>query len=309
MPPSPPPPSSFHRLVAIMLHSTFALIAIVVGLTNNANLFANAQDKPTFSVKNLPDKWEAEQYGSNQCGKWKPSSPKSRCQNVFINSVSDFCLWAPPKGHDSIGDDEAIVISYCTKSGYGTRLIPEGSLKGAHFIKTKDFVQVTGFGDFTSIHIKAKDAGGELDAHGADGRGNPHGGLVFTHNAKGHEGEWIQIKEWSNFMSATEFSIRGCYGKNATKYCPHTLDTMGSQFNHPGNYSIGSFDDCEAESGHFPAIFNGKEFHQGDKPIPKPHKPGKTFNCHKVDPPKNDLAEKLPYRRAEPVRLNSDNLV
>jgi hypothetical protein len=34
-----------------------------------------------------------------------------------------------------------------------------------------------------------------------------------------------QSKEWSSFMSATEFSIRACTGgPNATKLCPHIYD-------------------------------------------------------------------------------------
>jgi hypothetical protein len=30
------------------------------------------------------------------------------------------------------------------KDGYGTRLIPDGSIHGAHFVQTPDFVQITG---------------------------------------------------------------------------------------------------------------------------------------------------------------------
>ncbi|PWN36848.1 uncharacterized protein FA14DRAFT_183227 [Meira miltonrushii] len=278
-----------------MLQSTFALFTLVLA---SSSALIRAQEKPTFNITNLPDKWEDGQYGSNQCGKWKPHSQRSRCQNVYVNSVQDFCLWGPPRGQEEIGEVEDRTVSYCTKSGYGTRIFPPGTLKGAHFIKTKDFVQVTGYGDFTSIHVKAGDEGGELDAHGADGRGNPHGGLVFTRNAKGYEGKWIQSKEWSNFMSATEFSIRACYGGNATNYCPHILDTTGSRFNHPGNYDLGYYDNCEAESGQFPLIYNGKPFQQGDKPIPKAHKPGRRFNCRRVSPPKSLPARKFPYRRS-----------
>ena len=127
------------------------------------------------------------------------------------------------------------MVSYCTKSGYGTRLIPDGTLKGAHFIKTPNFLQVTGFGDFTSMHIANHDEGGELDPHGATGAGNPPGGLVFSRNVKGQEGQWVQLKEWSNFMSASEFSIRACYpAPDAPSWCPHTLDEMGCNWVMPG---------------------------------------------------------------------------
>ena len=66
-----------------------------------------------------------------------------------------------------------------SQSGYGTRLIPAGTIKGAHFVQTPDYVQVTGIGDFTSMNIPAGDTGGELDPHGATGNGAPRS-LVAT---------------------------------------------------------------------------------------------------------------------------------
>lgn len=68
-------------------------------------------------------------------------------------------------------------------------MIPDGTITGAHFIKTPDFVQVTGksafltrascliksfssgVGNLTFLNIPKGDAGGELDPHGADGNG------------------------------------------------------------------------------------------------------------------------------------------
>jgi hypothetical protein len=72
-----------------------------------------------------------------------------------------------------------------------------------------------------------------MDAHGADGYGNPLGGLVWSRNVMGQEGQWVQIKEWSNFMSVNEFSFRACYGPNAANFCPHTLDEV-STADYPG---------------------------------------------------------------------------
>lgn len=46
--------------------------------------------------------------------------------------------------------------------------MPAGTLKGVHFVKTPDYVQITGMGDFTKINVKARDEGGELDPHGAN---------------------------------------------------------------------------------------------------------------------------------------------
>ena len=46
-------------------------------------------------------------------------------------------------------------ISYCLKDGYGTRLIPEGTIRGAHFVKVVNdkvsYVQVTGQGDVRRV--------------------------------------------------------------------------------------------------------------------------------------------------------------
>ena len=58
------------------------------------------------------------------------------------SSADDFCLWAPPsKG--TIGDTERDEVAWCTKSGRGTRTIPNGALKGVHFVKTPDYIQVS----------------------------------------------------------------------------------------------------------------------------------------------------------------------
>jgi hypothetical protein len=181
---------------------------------------------------------------------------------------SDFCVWGPPKPNGVIGDIEQIVVSYCTTPGRGTRLMPEGTLKSAHFLKTPDYVQVTGMGDFTKIGIKKGDAGGELDPHGADKLGNPHGGLVFSNAfSPGTNGLGVQMHEWTNFQSATEFCIRACKdGPNARKRCQHIYgerssrvssrlyvftawtDLLGCQWNIPGQYGDG-FTNCEGESG------------------------------------------------------------
>ena len=91
---------------------------------------------------------------------------------LLRSSASDFCLWAPPEV-GTIGDTEREEVAWCTKSGRGTRLIPDGTLSGVHFVKTPDYVQITGKGDFTKINVPAGDYGGELDPHGADAKGNP----------------------------------------------------------------------------------------------------------------------------------------
>jgi hypothetical protein len=50
-----------------------------------------------------------------------------------------------------------LMYRYCLKDGYGTRLIPQGTITAAHFVKVKSdkvsYVQVTGSGDVRTFHI------------------------------------------------------------------------------------------------------------------------------------------------------------
>ena len=126
---------------------------------------------------NLPQKSEVGQSGINNCG--ATSDQSSACQTVYLNDADDFCLWAPPNPDGAIGETEREEVSWCVNSGRGTRVMPEGTLTGVHWVTTGDYVQVTGTGDFTKINVKKGDYGGELDPHGADGNGNPIGGLVY----------------------------------------------------------------------------------------------------------------------------------
>lgn len=130
-----------------------------------------------YRYSNLPQKSEVGQSGINNCG--STSDQSSACQTVYLNDADDFCLWAPPNPNGAIGETEREEVSWCVKSGRGTRVMPEGTLTGVHWVTTKDYVQVTGTGDFTKINVKKGDYGGELDPHGADGNGNPIGGLVY----------------------------------------------------------------------------------------------------------------------------------
>jgi hypothetical protein len=110
---------------------------------------------------------QAGQSGFNNCG--TGTSNDSQCQTLWINSLDDFCLWAPPVS-DTIGDTERIQVAYCTHGTHGARVMPAGTLTGVHFVKTADYVQITGQGNFSQINVPAGDDGGELDNHGADVR-------------------------------------------------------------------------------------------------------------------------------------------
>jgi hypothetical protein len=77
-------------------------------------------------------------------------------------------------------------------------VIPGGALKGVQYLKTPDYIQITGFIDQTQINLQADDSGGELDPHGADEQGNPIGGLMFTNGwSNGNNNSFTQAIEWT----------------------------------------------------------------------------------------------------------------
>jgi hypothetical protein len=87
------------------------------------------------------------------------------------------------RGPTEIGESERYEVAWCTDQGFGTRTIPPGAIKGAHWVQTPSYVrlgasihdfanvcmqvQITGFGDFTTMNVKAGDSGGELDPRGS----------------------------------------------------------------------------------------------------------------------------------------------
>ena len=56
----------------------------------------------TYTPGSLPDHSQEGQSGTNNCG--TTASQTSMCQNAYINSVDDFCLWGPPSTHSDEGD-------------------------------------------------------------------------------------------------------------------------------------------------------------------------------------------------------------
>ncbi|KAK0521987.1 hypothetical protein OC834_006455 [Tilletia horrida] len=297
-----------------MVHLAPSFLALaILGLV--ATVRADTGD---YDIHHLPHQTDVAhgQSGVNDCIKtYGDSAPDAKCQTAVINSVTEFCLWAPQYSA-TIGDRERDVVAYCTKSGFGTRLIPDGTIKGAQFRITPSYVQVTGLCDCTKINVAPGDDGGELDPHGADGSGNPVGGLVFTnawssdpqqytqvssqstHTASRLEGDGLadfsflghppvldslQIKEWSSFIGHDEFSFRACRGPNAADYCPHIYDgkiALPQEAGAGEPYEAGVFEECDATEGHFPGVYKGVRWWQSNPgPVPPAHKAGVTSNC------------------------------
>ncbi|KAH8104240.1 carbohydrate-binding module family 13 protein [Phellopilus nigrolimitatus] len=225
-----------------------------------------------YHISALPKKSENGQTGTNDCG--TGSADDSLCQTVWLNDVDDFCLWAPAST-GTIGDTERDEVAWCTKSGRGARTIPNGALKGVHFVKTPDYVQVTGVGDLTKINIKKGDAGGELDPHGADGNGNPVGGLVFGNSFGANR----QYHEWTNFMSDSQFCFRACTGPNAAQNCQHIYDVMGCDWNMPANYDAGVFESCAGDDDLPMGVYGSSTWYQGVSPTPAAHPVASSSSC------------------------------
>ncbi|KAH8926095.1 hypothetical protein BT69DRAFT_1279154 [Atractiella rhizophila] len=233
----------------------------------------------TYTPGSLPATTVPGQFGTNDCDSFGASSQDSLCQNLFLNSIDDFCVYGPPYSdgfNASIGLVERETVSYCTKAGYGTRLIPDGTLTAVHFVKTPDYVQITALGDFTKIGIPAGDPGGELDPHGFDQLGNPMGGQVFTSAF----GKVVQTHEWAMFIGASAMCVKACLdGTGARQRCPHIYDEMGCSWNMPASYTDNVFETCDGDDAEFAGIYVGSDglnttFTQGNaftpdaKPIP-----------------------------------------
>ncbi|KAF8629475.1 hypothetical protein AX15_003422 [Amanita polypyramis BW_CC] len=206
-----------------------------------------------YQVDTDPGLIRGSQYGYNLCNS-TTENQQSLCQTMFFNSIDDFCLWSPPKPDSLVADWEGEMVAWCTKPGRGTRLIPAGALQGVQWIKTPAYVQVTGFIDQTKIDLNASDWGGELDPHGADLRGNPLGGIVFTQS---FTGAWEQVIEWHNFMGGNAFCFKACDPANphAADFCQHVFDRIGCAYNVPNNAQNGTFESCLGDVQDYPGVY------------------------------------------------------
>jgi hypothetical protein len=260
----------------------------------NANQIWN----PGYDALTLPAKTQTGQYGTNACG--TTNSQTSNCQTAWINSIDDFCLWGPPNPNSEVGNTEQVQVAWCTKTGRGTRTIPNGTLKGVHWVETSKYVQITGQGDFTKMNVKAGDSGGELDPHGADANGNPIGGLLYGNTFRPN----MQYHEWTEFLSANEFCIRACFGPDATRYCEHIYDVMGCYWNMPANYDSGVFESCKGATGEPMGVYGTSTWHQGVKPTPPGHPAPASSQCAS-----QPTVSSSPLRKRNFARVNARDAV
>ncbi|KIM23299.1 hypothetical protein M408DRAFT_264232 [Serendipita vermifera MAFF 305830] len=245
----------------------FAKTVLVAALLQTTSLVLAQDPVPlasqSFTYTNLPyqadpnDGERGHQSGYNICNS-TTENQGSMCQTAIINSVDDFCLWGSPEPNGVIGNIEGEAVAWCTKAGHGTRVMPAGTITGVTFVKTPDYIQVTGLINQANLNIVADDSGGEMDPHGADQRGNPLGGLLFT-NAWSNG--YTQAVEWHNFMGGGAFCLKACDPSrpNAAHYCEHVFDRIGCKYNAPASYAEGVFESCQGESQDFPGVYTGAD--------------------------------------------------
>ncbi|KAJ7716590.1 hypothetical protein DFH07DRAFT_762417 [Mycena maculata] len=229
------------------------------------------------------------QFGYNECNS-TTEGQTSDCQTSFLNSLDDFCLWAPAVPNSTIADTEGEEVAWCTKPGRGTRLIPAGALQGVQFMKTPDYVQVVGFIDQTQINMQPGDSGGELGALFVDLRGNPLGALVYSTAWSESNNSYTQVIEWHNFMGGGAFCFKACdpAGANASNFCQHIYDRIGCAYNAPNAAQNGSFTSCEGDDQDFPGIYTANG----------------TVMTYSQPPESRGVISSLPYQPRVPASSN-----
>lgn len=239
------------------MFSLLALTSVVIGSVAAQSATGSA-DIPlaskTFSYNDLPYQVDTDptgrgpQSGYNICNS-TTQNQESQCQTAIINSLSDFCLWGPPTPNSEVGDTEAASVAWCTQATHGTRVIPAGALTAVQFLVAPAYIQVTGLINQGLIDEDPADSGGELDPHGADGRGNPLGALVFS-NFWG--GSYTQVVEWNSFMGSGQFCFKACNpslsAADQLSYCNNIFDEIGCAYNAPAAYAPDVFESCLSDN-------------------------------------------------------------
>ncbi|TEB19657.1 hypothetical protein FA13DRAFT_1801996 [Coprinellus micaceus] len=165
------------------------------------------------------------QAGYNICNS-TTETQTSLCQTSYFNSADDFCVWARTSP----------TPSWATPRARWSRVDPDAGLCPGR-----------GFMDQSAINIKTGDWGGEMDPHGADLRGNPMGGVIFSTAFGGVK----QVMEWHNFIGGGRFCFKSCdpAGPNAAHYCEHVFDRIGCDYNIPNAAKDGVFESCKDANG------------------------------------------------------------
>ncbi|KAI9252667.1 hypothetical protein BY458DRAFT_559179 [Sporodiniella umbellata] len=98
-----------------------------------------------------------------------------------IKGQDNFCIFLPPKPGLEVAVNENNGIPFCSKKNTVPKatVFPSGFITTAHYLKTSQYVQITGFFDRTKYNLQESDGGGQYDNHA---HGKPVGAQCEGYN-------------------------------------------------------------------------------------------------------------------------------
>ncbi|KAI5480370.1 hypothetical protein MNV49_000945 [Pseudohyphozyma bogoriensis] len=153
--------------------------------------------------------------------------------------VTYFCLWGSPGTTPDgvIGNVEAAVVAYCSRSGHGSRIFPPGTITGIQFMRTSQYIQITGVLNQTGLNLDPSDSGVDVPH-----RHQYSSGLNATDNST-----LEQVVSWNNFIGSGVFCFKLCGPLTYPNYCENRYDLIGCNYNAPAAYEAGVFESCDGE--------------------------------------------------------------
>ncbi|KAN0065215.1 hypothetical protein ACQY0O_001712 [Thecaphora frezii] len=172
----------------------------------------------------------------------------------------------PDPVHQDILDALDNAVSYCIHPTNGTRPMPDGFLKTAHYRSSPKWTQITGTYDPSVMHLSPDDCGSEYDSLAPKGVKLEDGRYFFS------------------FLGGCDGSGRGTFCMricDSYEYCSSAYDQLGCEYVAPGDYAKpNAFTECQADAGDPVMVYHGTStFYQGMKPTPAPHAPPKSSLC------------------------------
>ena len=152
---------------------------------------------------------------------------------IAIDNSKSFCLIIPPNAGDNIADKEPDGIAACLGNPAGalpTKPMPDGLIQSAHYLKTDDYVQVTGKINPSAYKLNPNDDGGQWD--------DASWGILPKSGCVGY-GAYLE------YFSANQYCVRCCKDPKSES-CNASYDTRGCQAGIPGDYGEGFSDNGSA---------------------------------------------------------------
>ncbi|SPO26830.1 uncharacterized protein UTRI_04143_B [Ustilago trichophora] len=256
--------------------ATAALVGLVEAQTSSVSVISgDGPPAPSLTRTAAVGSWTPKPASDGLM----PASLSGMGRTIYINSASDFCLLMPPDPtKENLVDAEAIAVAYCTNPQNGTRPMPDGFIKTAHFRRTPSYIQISGTYDPKVMNFGSNDCGGEYDSEGAEGIGNPAG--VTMRNGS----YFTQFLGACDIPGQPVFCMRMC---PSYEYCKNIYDLMGCLWNQPGDYDQPqAFTNCDANADLPIGVYNSSyTFSQGMSVTPTPVTPPASSNCKTVASP------------------------